>query len=190
MYARLDALFKTGVRQTEATDARMAIRRDDPRDERGRKHERAEDDETDNEWEDSTEVSLQAFKNVLLGLIGYAESGKNASPSASSPAPAQPERTPASPTAARAAQAYSQTYKATHPAEAPPPSPPPQPAADEAAVTLTQQEQRTIHALLQDIEKLKQRGVTTLKITPADSIVQSLRQAITKALADTTAPPV
>ncbi len=171
MDSRLDSIFRTTFRQTESADTGMGIRRDDPRDQHKRKDNDDDQKEDKPQWEDDTVVSIAALKQFLITLIAPDSIY-------------QPPATPAVPTqislstrqqrAHNAASAYQST--ARHAAYTAP-SPTPAVAETKSNNTLSQEENRTIHQLLVDLDLLLQEGITSLRIQKEGSFLESLRLA-------------
>lgn len=179
MDSKLDPIFKTRFLQTEPLDTRQAIRRhDDPAYSGGRHHKSWKEEEQDL-WEDQTTVSVQSLKQFLAQLIAPATNagGDDQQPA---PAPGARERldngdtTPETRKAAQAARAYERTYRATHKNEAAASLP----AQALPAITLSPEEIRIIHKLIDDLEALSGRKVETLIILKSESFLQSLVEAV------------
>jgi hypothetical protein len=170
------------LRQTDKTDTRLEIRRDEKR-EHGQKslERKAEPDEV-GLWEDSASVSVAALRNFLGEFLKARGEADIATPAPSTnpfdlqytPAPL----TPASSVAARAMKAYG--------AHTPPPlAPAPEPQAGgdaQGEISLSDllkaDELRTIHALIASLNDLEKRGVQTLTIEKAGTFLQSLVNAV------------
>lgn len=185
MFSQLGPLFKATFRQAEQTDTKMAIRKDDPRDQ-GKRKDVPEDDPADSElWEDSTGVSVESLRAFLINFVeGRTQAvagdlSSNDDPSLlPSAEPARPEvRAPQSTQVARAMHAYqSQAEKSGTAFHAPPP------AAPSSDVDLVQaQDVRVIHTMIADLKILSDAGVTMLTLEKAPTFLESLQGAVTKA---------
>ncbi|MCB9990209.1 MAG: hypothetical protein H6867_02370 [Rhodospirillales bacterium] len=179
MESRLDPLFKTQFRQTETLDTRQGIRRQDPDEQRGKRDRKDRDDNEDDLWQDKTSVSVQTLQLFLEQLVRQQDSEDKAADIQLSPAEIPAHSTPDpnqhyTPQAAKAAQAYQRTYRATH-HEAPPPVPP---ADSIGNITLTPDEIRTIHQLINDLNTLAARRVETLTVEKSSSFLRSLVEAV------------
>lgn len=194
MDSRLDSIFRTTFRQTESADTWMGIRREEPRDDhKRRKH---DDDAQDQKatWEDDTSVSLAALKQFLSMLIAP-ESGYQApepEPVISVAVPTQVNLSAQQQRAHIAARAYQATARHAPPptsqSTSQPTSPPPpvqmipaSPAAS-SSNTLTAEENRIIHQLLNDLDILMQNGIGALTIQKEGTFLESLQRAARRTL--------
>ncbi len=184
MFSQLGPLFKATFRQAEQTDTRMAIRKDDPRDQGRKKDPREEEENPSDLWEDSTGVSVEALRTFLINFVEgktQAVSGAVASSGTDKggrPAgPALPEsRPPQNTHTARAVHAYqAQAEKAGGAYHAPPP------AAPQSDVDLVQaQDVRLIHQLIADLKLLSDAGVETLTLEKSDTFLHSMEEAVAR----------
>ena len=182
MYSRLDPIFKTRFRHAETLDTRQGIRRHDQPGRRGKQHEREEDTENKEAWEDSTSIAVQTLKVFLeqlaqetAGPQSNADHGEKIDLSPRAEQGADRHQKSADPAAQQAAQAYQRTYRATH---------------DEARVipnrdaipdiALTPAEIRIIHRLIKDLDRLAARNIEQLTILKSESFLQSLVDAVEK----------
>ncbi|MBI4031662.1 MAG: hypothetical protein HY370_08280 [Proteobacteria bacterium] len=178
MFSKLDAIFRALPRQAESTDARLGIRRDEEREE-GRKNKEHEEkpDETDL-WQDSTVVSVAALRAFLENLAGEAvipatqpaESGGEDAAVSSGPATSAP----LSP-AAHAAQTYKSAARRAG-SDAPPAAVQSEPPT--AGVNLSLEEVRAMHALVDDLAFLAEKGVLKLNIPRGESFLKSIMDAV------------
>lgn len=187
MYSRLDPIFHTQLRHAETLDTRQGIRRHEDQDERKKRGRKKRENEEDL-WQDQTSVSVSALHTFLQQLVRDTETKQpaaqkqnvadenialsdNAKGKSESHTPVKPDVAQRS---TRAAQAYERTYRATH-HDAIPAAP-----AEGAvpAIDLRPEEIRTIHGLIDDLEKLAQRGIETLTLQKSDSFLQSLVDAV------------
>ncbi len=191
MFSQLGPLFKATFRHAEQSDARQNMPHAVNKDGR-RKDDDSQDDSADL-WEDSTGVSVAALRTFLINFLNGTTrqtglANRNAPADATSQTgtmtPAAPEtRPPVNTAAARAVGAYqSMADKLEHHH---PPAPPvlpqvetPQTDADLVGAA----DLRLMHQLIKDLEVLEQAGVEMLTIEKADSFVQSLKNAVDKAL--------
>lgn len=185
MFSNLGPLFKATFRQAEQADTRMAIRKDDPRDQGRKKDPREDETDSSDLWEDSTGVSVEALRTFLINFVEgriathLTPEGKEAPPGDdASPALAAPEvRPPQNTQTARAMHAYqSQADKTGHGYHPPPPAAPP------SDVDLIHaQDVRVIHALIADLAALSEAGVDTVTLEKADTFLAALQNAIARA---------
>lgn len=184
MYSKLDPVLQTLLpRQTQGTDTRMGIQREDKTGDENRKNKHDKEEETAELWEDSTVVSVRALGALLASLVKSAEgNASHADISVSTPPPGpQPPAALATQNtdSAKAARAYKAMYYTGQKMHQPPlPAAP----AGSAAGALTAEEERAIHKLLTDIAVLTARGIETLEIRKSDSFLRSLADAAALAL--------
>lgn len=180
MFSNLGPLFKATFRQTEQLDARMSIRKDDPRDEGKKRDPREEEPEDDSLWEDSMGVSITALRSFLISFVegktGQTESSGAPQSGGAEPPPPVPEVRPAQDTHhARAIHAYQSMAEkggAVHH------TPPPTPASDVDLIHA--QDVRVIHALIADLKMLEDVGHTTLALERSDSFLNALQDAVAR----------
>lgn len=174
MFSSLGPLFKASFRQTEQTDTRQSIIREEK--EEGRRKKREENPVKDDEfWEDSTSVSVDALRTFLMNFLKGATLTDKIRENETPPPVRMPEeRTPADTRTARALDAYQSMAEKTRASTPPPDMPAPQSEVD----LVTSEEIRLMHELIKDLEILSARGVETLKIEPAGSFLAALRNAI------------
>ena len=161
MDSRLDNIFRTTFRHTESADTWMGIRREEPRDDQRRKKDGDDEKKEKPQWEDDMVVSIAALKQFLSTLIAPDSKFQQSTPT--------PESQPLSSQQQRAHNAVNAYQRNT--AAPPPPSPTP------AAPTLSQDENRAIYQLMQDLDLLLQNGVTSLTIQKDGSFLESLTQS-------------
>ena len=171
MDSRLDGIFRTTFRHTESADTGMGIRREDPHDDRKRKNNDDDQKKEKPQWEDDTIVSIAALKQFLSTLIA-----PDSVYQAQSPAPAVPTQATLSTQQQRAHNAAS-AYQSTARHAAPTATISPPDTAPTANNTLSQEENRVIHQLLNDLDLLLQEGVTSLTIQKEGSFLESLHRA-------------
>lgn len=190
MFSQLGPLFKATFRHAEESDTRQYIHHEDKKDGRRKKDDERADDSSAL-WEDSTGVSVDALRVFLINFLNGTtiQTGLAAqppgpdSPTATGPAsqPAEPPPRPVSTMAARAVGAYQSMADKLEPHH---PTYPPVPAAGTGEPARTDAdllqggEVRLIHQLIADLEELAARGVMELKIEPADSFLESLKNAV------------
>jgi hypothetical protein len=170
MFSRLDPYFTATIRHAESADARLEIRRDEQREQEGRKYPKEKKDDPSAAWDDSTVVSVRALQAFLESLIAD-QARKPATAPATPPAAPLPASTGQ---AAQAARAYRTTANVAEP-----PAPPPAAPGDKPL--LTAEELRTIHRLIGDLKLLADRKVEHLNILRSDSFLQSLVDAAARA---------
>lgn len=160
MDSRLDNIFRTTFRHTESADTWMGIRREEPRDDQRRKKDGDDEKKEKPQWEDDMIVSIAALKQFLSTLIApdsQFQQVKTSSPEA--PVLSSQQRR-----AHNAASAYQRNTTA-------PSTPSP------AAPTLSQDENRAIYQLMQDLDLLLQNGVSALTLRKEGSFLESLTQS-------------
>jgi hypothetical protein len=184
MDSRLDSLFRTTFQPAQQTDTWQGIRREEPQNE-GRKkspHKNSAEEETEEDYATLSVLALHEFLKNLLQQAGEQQSWTIAQ----TLPPEEDGRaaTPLNTASASAARAYQATAK----------SAPGQsvdfserisgaaPAAT-APIKLSAEELRIIHQLLDDIEALGHRGITTIALHPAENFLQSLVIGVREAAA-------
>ncbi|MGE4314091.1 MAG: hypothetical protein AB7E85_07465 [Pseudobdellovibrionaceae bacterium] len=196
MFSRIDPIFRTFIRQTENTDTRQEIRREENvyvgRDREERRHARDHDDL----WTDSTDVSVKALISFLENILSEdSRSGQEKSFSSMADQMTDtPEEDAASsefasgedepvyrPSAARAASAYATTATkieggATSAAAGTPSGGISSEPAE--AVVLEHQDRRMIENLVRGLRQLDRDGVETLTMSRAGTFFESLSEAI------------
>lgn len=182
MLSQLGPLFKATFRHAEESDARQNLPHQVNKDDRRKD----QDDPRDRSdlWEDSTGVSVVALRAFLINFLagttqqtGLAHMPESAAPDATA---AEPQR-PANTATARAAGAYQSMADKMEPHHAAPPmAPPAAPRTDADLVAAG--DIRLMHALIADLERLEQAGVEMLTLNPAESFLQSLKNAVDEAL--------
>jgi hypothetical protein len=177
MDSRLDNIFRTTFRQAESTDTWMGIRREEPRDDSRRKKGDDENKQEKPQWEDDTVVSIAALRQFLSTLIAPDSPLQQPTPEA---APQHHAPSSQQQRAHNAVNAYQNT--ARHAAPASVSTPPPATSPQTTHPTLSQDENRTIHQLIHDLDILQQNGITSLTIQKEGSFLESLKQAANKAL--------
>lgn len=184
MFSNLGPLFKATFRQAEQADTRMAIRKDDPRDQ-GKRRESAKEEPDDNSlWEDSMAVSIDALRGFLVNFVqGKTHAGTDAGSGADAAAPDAPEqaqaeiRPPRDTQTARAMQAYQSM--AEHGAGHHPPVPlPTTPVSDVELIEAG--DVRVIHRLIEALDSLAAAGHESLVLEKADSFLHSIEQAVSR----------
>ena len=167
MDSRLDNIFRTTFRHTESADTWMGIRREEPRDDQRRKKDEDGEKKERLQWEDDTVVSIAALKQFLSTLIApESEFQQTKTEGHEMPALSSQQQR-----AHNAVHAYQNT--AQH-APTTPVTPPTAPAPEPS---LSQDENRAIYLLLNDLDLLLQNGVTALTIRKEGSFLESLTQA-------------
>lgn len=182
MFSRLGPLFKTTFRQAESNDTRQHIPHEE-RDQGRRKREEERKPDTDTDpWVDNTSVGVPALRTFLIDFLKTSFGEENITlpeeeaekkPLTSRP----PEKSrPTSTKNARAVRAYqSIAEKSQKPAPMPQET---QKRAERDVDLLESKELRDIYQLIDDLDLLASKGVTTLNIMKADSFVESLKNAV------------
>lgn len=178
MYSRLDPIFKTQLRHAETLDTRQGIRRHEEQGGKKRDHEKDEEPDEDDLWEDSTTVSIPALKSFLEQLVGSASRKQDlaAEKDISDSDPEHPHSEASSQKsqrAAKAAQAYQRTHRAVHDEERTLPE-----GSSPQNIELRPEEIRTIHTIIQDLAALSDDGHRELTLQKAESFLQSLVNAV------------
>ncbi len=184
MFSNLGPLFKATIRQADPVDTRLAIRKDEPRDESRKKDPRDEEEEDSTLWEDSMGVSIESLRAFLINFVsgntahvaGGAGAGKG-SPDDMAVISPQPEtRPPQNTQTARAMQAYQSMADKGVGAYHPPPLP-----AATADVDLVQaQDVRLIHLLIADLTQLIEMGHETLPLEKSDTFLHAIEEAVAR----------
>lgn len=180
MDSRLDALFRTTFQPAQQTDTWQGIRREEPQGEHSKKNTYKHQDEKLEE-EDHATLSVMALHEFLKNLL--IQAGEKMAWNVEQTMP--PEDTDQAITAplrsasATAARAYQTTARAVagqsidfseRPINTQTPSGP--------SITLSADELRTIHQLIQDIEDLGRRGISSIPLLPAETFLQSLELGV------------
>ncbi len=188
MVMRLDPLLPIPhVRSTEATDTRMAIRRDESKDPKQGSGGQVHEDYTGIEWEDTAGVSTAALKTFLQSLLGTAPAAStpNISAEALQAAAATPHHEPTTITA-RASNAYLTTGRAVHDPNIEAPVPQPAAIVDHPETVVlghdfTEEDRKRIARFMGDLSELERRGVTELSVqrnlTFMDGVEEAIKQA-------------
>jgi len=172
MYSRLDSIFRTSLRLTEATDTHLGIHREEkdiPRKKREKKENR--EDDAEDFWQDSTRLSVSALKTFLEDLLQQAillEMSDNV----------QNKHEAAS----RAAQAYQNTARAAHTEEAEKNRMPHMDGSEGGAVRLSSSEKEAIRLLIHDLGLLETQDVHEVTLMQAENFLQSLIDGVGQAL--------
>lgn len=186
MFSQLGPLFKTTFRHAESNDTRQNIPHEERVQERRQQEEESQQQKPE-KWEDDTAVSVDALQTFLVNFLKTMPGADDGTLSQAQTPEADPlqsrpkERVrPTNTHNAKAVRAY-QTMAQRAKEEAPPP-PPPETNNDPTADKVQSKELRDIHALIENLETLKQRNIQTLHIKPAESFVESLKAAVAKEL--------
>ena len=185
MWTRVDPPSSlTPPRQAEASDARMAIRKDEenPLMKRGKK--KPSDTLTPEDLHDAAVLAVPALIDFLQGFLKSLPEGK-ASPDVSAVSVgtsagsiAEPSPVFSNPDAARAASAYQHVARSQQSGQ----SLIPEGGAGGAAQNLlSAAEVRTIHALIARLVDLQARGVVSVELQPAPTFLDALVQAAHRA---------
>lgn len=177
MDSKLDSIFRTNLQPAQQTDTWQGIRREDQQGDQRKKgtYKHKDDDEF---GEDQATLSVQALHEFLKNLL--LQAGEKIPSGIAQIMPDDEmndgEPAPFNPASAHAARAYQTTARATPGqridfSERPP-------AATQTpqgpAITLSAEELRVIHKLIEDIETLGQQGIASIPLVPADSFLKSL----------------
>lgn len=173
MDSRLESMFRHIPRHAESADTRLGIRRDEKQEQGGRKNgERSPEDEAA-EAQDRMSVSVGTVILFLENLAGASHSSSlepavTVSTSGATGAPLTPS--------ARAAQAYQSTDRGGRPVTYNAPQP-----APGQSITLTPDEIREAHRLIDALKALAARRVEMLDIEWQGGFLQSVARAIAAA---------
>ena len=177
MDSKLDSIFRTNLQPAQQTDTWQGIRREDSQNDQHKKstYKHKDDDES---GEDQATLSVQALHEFLKNLLQQA--GEKMQPAIAQIMPeddmSDGEPAPFNPASAHAARAYQTTARAA-PGQRIDFSERPSVATQTPqgpAITLSAEELRVIHKLIEDIEALGLRGIASIPLVPADSFLKSL----------------
>lgn len=185
MVTRLDPLLPTPhVRSTEATDTRMAIRRDESKDPKQRGGGSGHEEFSAIPWEDTAGVSTAALKVFLQSLLGMGPAAATPDISAAAMAAAStaPKHEPTTMTA-RASNAYLTTGRAVHDRNIEAPAVQPAPVVDHPETVVlghdfTEADRKTIAGFLTDLSELERRGVSELTVQRSLTFMDGVSEAI------------
>ena len=188
MFSRLEPLLRPVTRRTESTDTRLAIRRDESKEQGGRKGSGGGDDYTPVPWEDVAAVSTASLKTFLQSLL--LGSAPPAAPVTLSADASVPRHSPTT-LGARATGAYQTMGRAVHDrnvdADLAPPAPVPADTTmlgtDFGEVELAQ-----VKKFVSDLIELERRGVHELTIQRSLTFLDSVAQGIAQAQQNPAAP--
>ena len=185
MFSRLDPVFRTILRRTEETDARLHIRRDESQGQGKGKKGSESGEYSPLAWEDSATVSVAALKAFLQTLLqGTLPMQDTRFPS--TPSSSLPDKDVGS-VSYRAAQAYQTTGRAVHDPniEMPPPPLPPAGGGAAEAISLgsdfSEKDLADVQRFVTDLIELERLGVVDLTIQRSQTFLEGVRQAIEKA---------
>ena len=166
MLTNFNPFWQNTARKAEKADTHQHMVRHEP-DQQGRRNSARDHDDED------TNIQADASIDALILFLQSALPADETAPQTPTITAPQPQ---ASTRASRAASAYQST------AGAPPPRPP-EPAQQTAPTDSYPSEQdiKTIHALLTDLNTLKTEGHTTLRIKEGENFLDSLILAIRRA---------
>lgn len=188
MFYSIGNIFTREPRQAEHTDTRQAIQRHDP------DFQRSKDDQHEDTGEEFGEnfafVSVSALILFLQNFVkehSREEQFKDAAQALSElndekdVHPEEPhQRAPANPQAAKAANAYQTMAQANKQNEILIET---TDAAQGPSLDLSNQDLRSIYALIEDLNALSEQNVETLKIERAETFMDSLKAAVQRAKA-------
>ncbi len=185
MVMRLDPLLPAPhVRSTEATDTRMAIRRDESKDPKERGGGSSHEDYSAIPWEDTTGVSTAALKTFLQSLLGAPPAAVTPDLSAAAQAAAinTPRHEPTTLTA-RASNAYLTTGRAVHDRNIEAPTPQPAAPVDHPETVVlghdfTEADRKVIAGFMSDLSELERKGVIELSIQRSLTFMDGVAEAI------------
>ncbi len=170
MYSHLDSIFKTHIRQTETADARLHIRKDDPREKQRHKNQDREEEDEDTLWEDRTTVSTIALKVFLENILPEENHKQPDKPDNREKKQNREQREQISPQRTHAIHAYQHSAKTRANSQ----EDISQTASHNPRPPLSKTEITAIHKLITDLNTLIAGQVTELTLRPAGSFLQSL----------------
>lgn len=195
MFSRLDPYFKTQMRQTENTDTRQAIRREEKQD--SKKKDAHKDQSLDNSlWEDSSGVSVEALEAFLSQFLKdsgenpnnnsqqYQEMSPEREPNISEAPSELPEQSsttqnaPQNTHTARALHAYQTMSYRAHPEELLLNAEQNRASLATPQDGLSAHEIRMIHTLIDNLKTLAENNIHSVTIGQADSFLQGIEKAI------------
>lgn len=183
MDSKLDSIFRTNFRPAEKSDAWLGINRHDP-DQPQRKKEDRDKEEKPEEFEDNATISVPALHAFLKTLLQQAaEPARNRTTPSQTDTPDGDMPHPVNKQAANAALAYQNTARHTPGGridlsdQAPAPE-----TAQGPSIQLGQDDLRTIHQLLDEVQLLANRGIHVITIEKADTFLESLARGVQTAL--------
>ncbi len=181
MFSQLGPLFKTVLRQTEKSDARLEIKRDEKQDQGKKQEFESSEEEASFLWDDSTGVSVEALKAFLIEFLktknGDSDEETDLASEAAAIQPQSPKIQPVNNIAAKAVKAYASIAAQTAPPALIQTVEAPENETDLSAL-LEADEIRTIHVLIHELDLLARRGIENLTIEKADTFLESLVQAV------------
>ena len=156
-------------KRAEETDTRQAILRHDPE-----FYKKKKDDQPGfkDPYEDLADVSVDALKNFLLGLLERVETSQ-----AEALPPQQEVRAAASPQAAAATSAYQRRATGAPPPPPPPTTKPQASALDQAAANLDRNE---VLDLIRELDALIADGITAIALEKGDGFLGGIRAGINR----------
>lgn len=169
MDSRLENLFRHIPRHAESADTRLGIRRDEKREQGGRR-------DRDDARGDDAPPAADRMSVSTATLILFLENLTGAQAPAAAVVPEPSAAAPLTPSA-RAAQAYQTADRGGRPAPPPAPAPGPVKSGTEGDITLTAEEMRQTHLLIAQLRALAARGVDTLDIEWQGGFLQSVAHA-------------
>jgi hypothetical protein len=199
MQTRIDRLpGQSDARHAESADARPGVRREERENSGGKNPEKRKEDPAEI-WQDRTDMSVQALRLFLEGLLREAamtpESGaQNAITAFTAPSGNAAGETDSSAAAGatfaqktdmaavQAANAYRNSARTSSA-----PLPPAQPAAPSLTgglSSLSTEELRAIGALIAQLAELEKKNVGSVAIMRGDTFLQSLIDSVAKAIAN------
>lgn len=182
MFSELGSLFKTTFRQAEANDARQHIPHNERDNGHNKKKDKNENRNNDTLWEDTTGVSVNALHLFLIDFIKSKPETSTLDFSQSETIkgrrPPQSSR-PTSTQNAKAVRAYQAMANHTPPREQIIKTDVNRNENDKSNLDMIKsQELRDIYKLIKDLELLSNNNIMQLKINPAGSFVESLKNAV------------
>ena len=182
MFSRLGPLFRTTFRQAESNDTRQHIPHEERDQGRRKRDEERKPDIDSDPWVDNTSVGVPALRTFLIDFLKTSFDGENVAlpeeDSAKKPLAARPpeKSRPTSTKNARAVRAYQSMAEKSQ--NQPPLAQETQIRKERDVDLLESKELRDIYQLIDDLDFLAAKGVTTLNIMKADSFIESLKNAV------------
>ncbi len=181
MFSQLGPLFKTTFRRTEENSTRLNIPHEEQEKRKKKQEEEQNKDKNLDAWDDDTTVSVTALRQFLINFLKTIPGGEDTADLQGAETQKQlsvrprEHRRPTNTRNAKAVRAYQ--AMAAKGQQKPPPSAQ-NLSKEEIVERLPSDELRDIHRLINDLDSIKNNGVEELRIMPADSFVESLKNAV------------
>lgn len=188
MFSNLGPLFKTVFRTTEETDTRQAIKHEEKDQSRKRKDDEQDHKASPDLWEDKSSVSVDALQAFLISFIKgetFQKTNKNNLSKNNISGEKHPKKNLIQKqnnlketAASRAAHAYQTTSKKNHEQSTYIKELNSDNEFIADADLIESEEARQIYKLITDLNILKNNGINEISIDPANSFIESLKNAV------------